>query len=420
MKRLLTIALLAVAAAGSGSTSAQTLGSKTPYTAPTDASAEPPPGYVPYFINHVGRHGARHVTSLKELAALDHELADDSAYLSADGRRLQKMVHNLWEVETRYTPGSLSQTGLDEQNGLGRRMALRFPAEAGACVSVTTTKEERTTQSAESFLKGLGSGDSLPCLVRNGIDSIHLRFFSLAPAYIAFEKKGPHKDLPLDTATTDAILHRMFTGRYPDAAKFCAALYSAASITAGLTTETAGRDVDIFSLLKPGEAESLAITDGVKDFLVKGPGTNAEGIQVRVAAPLLVDFIHTAEERLTQNKPGASLRFAHAETIAPIAALMDLEGASKADTDLAHYTDVWRADRVMVYSGNIQWIFFRKPGAGDLVEILFNERPVHIPVPTATFPFYRWQDVRPYYLEKLRRLGVDPAQDMYAYLLGLR
>jgi multiple inositol-polyphosphate phosphatase / 2,3-bisphosphoglycerate 3-phosphatase len=159
---------------------------------------------------------------------------------------------------------------------------------------------------------------------------------------------------------------------------------------------------DIFRLLKPGEADQLALADGAKDFLVKGPGVDVHGIQVRIAAPLLEDFLRTASERLADGKPGADLRFAHAETIAPIAALMGIEGAATPDTDLAHYTDVWQADRVMVFSGNIQWVFFRKPGADDLVEVLFNERPVHIPVPAASFPFYRWVDVKKYYSALLK------------------
>jgi hypothetical protein len=55
-----------------------------------------------------------------------------------------------------------------------------------------------------------------------------------------------------------------------------------------------------------------------------------------------------------------------------------------------------------------------------LVEILFNEKAVHIPAPTPQFPYYRWDVVRHYYIEKLKRLGVDPAGDMYQYLLHLR
>jgi hypothetical protein len=416
---------------GTSSASAQVpLGSKTPYIAPTNAPLPPPPGYAPYFINHVGRHGARHVTNLKELTTLSTLL--DSSNLTPDGQRLRKMVRALLTVERQYTPGTLSQTGLDEQYNLGRRMALRLPTEPGACVSVVTTREERTLQSANSFLKGLGDGDSLPCLIRQGIDSVHLRFFSLSPAYKTFEKKGPWtaaldrlRAAPATTAVQDAILRRLFIRDYPDPETFCAALYAAAAITAGLSTEINAsgfrpEDVDIFSLLRPGEADRLALLDGAKDFLVKGPGFDAGGIQVRDAVPLLVDFLQTAADRLGAGKPGATLRFAHAETMAPIAALMDLEGVSTPDTALAHYTDVWTADRAMVYSGNIQWLFFRKPGSGDLVEILFNERPVHIPVAATAFPFYRWQDVQHYYLDKLRRLGVDPAQDMYQYLLNLR
>ena len=81
-------------------------------------------------------------------------------------------------------------------------------------------------------------------------------------------------------------------------------------------------DVNIFSLLSPQEAAQLDFVDAARDYFVKGPGLDAEGIQVRVAAPLLADFIVSSDQWLADGKKGADLRFAHAETIAPLAAIM--------------------------------------------------------------------------------------------------
>jgi hypothetical protein len=189
--------------------------------------------------------------------------------------------------------------------------------------------------------------------------------------------------------------------------------------------ETAGykpEETDIFSLLSPKEAEALATVEAARDFFVKGPGLDVEGIQVRVAAPLLADFIKSTDEWLATGKSGADLRFAHAETIAPIAALMGCEGAATAVTDPFRYPEVWRTGRLIGYSANIQWIFYRKQAAsGDyLLKVLYNERPIHLPLATTTYPFYSWKAVREYYLQKLQSIDLLPGRDSYGWLRTLK
>ena len=54
----------------------------------------------------------------------------------------------------------------------------------------------------------------------------------------------------------------------------------------------------------------------------------------------------------------------------------------------------------------MQFVFYRpkKGKTGDvLVKVLFNERESHLPIETATWPYYKWSDVRAYYLAKLNK-----------------
>ena len=58
---------------------------------------------------------------------------------------------------------------------------------------------------------------------------------------------------------------------------------------------------------------------------------------------------------------------------------------------------------------NIQLIFYRpKKGNGDiLVKALLNERETTLPVPATETPFYyKWNDVRAYWKEKLKRFEI--------------
>lgn len=435
------------------------LGSKTIYHPDSSNDKDAPQGYIPFFINHVSRHGARHLTNYKELSLLNKFLqnAADSGALSSDGERLERMIQLLLSIEKKYTPGSLTKIGEEEQYGIGKRMGENYPSAVRLpddCINVTVTKELRTEQSADNFLNGLSYStkkDTLVCLNRKGIDSIHLRFYSLAPTYLAFEKKGSWKKFIDQLESSDTIqtinhtiVERFFSpaftirleqGQFKEiatASTFTSLLYAAASITAGLKSEIKMSglkpdDVNIFLLLKPDEVKCLALVDGAEDFLVKGPAIDPEGIQVRDAVPLLIDFIQTSDKHLAENKKGADLRFAHGETIAPIAALMELEGADVPATNIFRYEDVWKIERIMCYSGNIQWVFYKKQNGKKekdtstyLVKILFNESPVHIPVPTTQFPYYRWEDVRRFYMDKLQRLGVNQEEDMYQYLMQLK
>jgi hypothetical protein len=133
-----------------------------------------------------------------------------------------------------------------------------------------------------------------------------------------------------------------------------------------------------------------------------------------------VDFIQSADRWVGAGRKGADLRFAHAETIAPIAALMGCEGAATASVDPMAYGRVWHADRVMGYSANIQWVFYRNGSDDVLVKVLYNERPVGLPILTEQFPYYSWKKLREYYLHKLHTLDLAPGQDMYAWLQQLK
>jgi hypothetical protein len=52
---------------------------------------------------------------------------------------------------------------------------------------------------------------------------------------------------------------------------------------------------------------------------------------------------------------------------------------------------------------NIQFIFYRKDfdDKDVLVKVLLNENEARLPLPDKTAPYYKWADVRAYYLDKI-------------------
>jgi multiple inositol-polyphosphate phosphatase/2,3-bisphosphoglycerate 3-phosphatase len=77
------------------------LGTKTLYKNPDQKNTSVPAGFSPVFMNHVARHGARHLTKSVESYFAYRLLlkADSAGQLSADGLKLKQMVLALQKAE---------------------------------------------------------------------------------------------------------------------------------------------------------------------------------------------------------------------------------------------------------------------------------------------------------------------------------
>ena len=61
---------------------------------------------------------------------------------------------------------------------------------------------------------------------------------------------------------------------------------------------------------------------------------------------------------------------------------------------------------------NIQLVFYRpkKGKEGDiLVKALLNERETYMPASTDNWPYYKWKDLREYYLNKIAAFEQEAA-----------
>jgi multiple inositol-polyphosphate phosphatase/2,3-bisphosphoglycerate 3-phosphatase len=444
MKKVLPTLLLTIACyftASAQNCGSGFLGTKTLYKAAAHKYTPPPAGYKAVFINHVGRHGARHLTKdVKSTLAYALLFEADSANaLTEKGKKLKQMVIALKKIEKGNTK-SISDEGKDELTSLGERMYANYPTVFSKPVhlKVAVTKEIRTKQSADAFLTGLDSKltDTAVAVFYN--DDTDLRFYDLAPAYKTFE--GKVDDGAFKTALNkaaglqkidDAVTARFFTPdfldklTYDQKAKFVEDIFGFATVVYSLKAEITqagyqAADVDFGSFFSCDELQKLGELDSADENLKKGPATDNNGIQVRVAAPLLVDFINSTDDYIKTGDYNARLRFAHAETIAPFAALLQIATADKASKTPAELNRNWQAANVIPLSANIMWVFYKKQDTrGYLVKVLLNEKEVHISgLPTRTYPYYKWSALRTFYLDKLNRLHVNKAGDMGVYLTG--
>ncbi|HEY6899114.1 MAG TPA: histidine-type phosphatase [Puia sp.] len=425
------------------------LGTKTPYVAPAVSYTPPPAGFKPVFVNYAGRHGARYMT--KAGADVDAlrllEAADKVQGLTETGRKVEGMVRKLCEVEKGQYE-NITLLGAEEQEAIGSRMLSRYgPAFTGRGIDVVVTYKVRTQQSADAFLKGLAGykGQRRFSKQPDSLDAV-LRFYDLSPAYQQYKKSAGLKKVfdSLDrdrrtAAAAAAVSERVFTAGFRagmkagEELKFAANLYDLYSVQFSLVRETKD-GVDLGIAFGKDELSWEDYASGAQDFLEKGPGRDPLGIQVKVAAPLLADFIRTTDGIVGRRGMGkgderggdaadAVLRFTHAEAISPFATLLGIPEASVPAAGIYTYHEHWQAEKVIPLSANIQWIVYGN-GKEYLVKVLLNEREVRLPrlgvFAAGGGVYYRWEDLRAYCLGRLKAVGAELDGNQVEYLKKLR
>lgn len=419
------------------------LGSKTLYKAPSQRYTPVPAGYQPVFINHVGRHGARHLTKDVKTTYTYNLLqkADSAGVLTDKGKQLWQTVMLLQKVEKGNTK-SISAEGRFELRGIGERMYSSYGNvfnKPKPRFNVAHTKEIRTTQSADAFLSGLKAKLKDSAIITTYNDDINLRFYDESPAYTRYQESGNWKDGKAEIAKIEKIdliennlVSQFFTPAFfktltqSDVEKTANDLFGFTTIVYSLQEEIkqAGQktaNLNFDSFFTCNQLKSLARVDAAEDYLVKGPGLKSGGLPVIIAAPLLANFIYTGDQFIKTGKYNAQFRFAHAETISPFAALLGISGADKVVREINEYDKVWTPSAVIPLSSNIQWVYYRKKGSSKyLVKILLNEKEVKITGLVSSSYYYDYANLRAFYITKLKKLGLGLQDDMQLYLKRLK
>ena len=109
------------------------------------------------------------------------------------------------------------------------------------------------------------------------------------------------------------------------------------------------------------------------------------------------------------------MRYGHETVLLPLVCLMDIrinqdhqDGYGYATRSFEEAEEHgWHACHVFPMAANLQFIFYRRDphDSNVLVKVLLNEHEVHLPLPSASAPYYPWADVRKYYLERLDAYG---------------
>lgn len=379
-------------------------GTSTVYKYQQQNYTPPPEGFIPFYINHLGRHGSRTHTSetlFPGLASIFNQ-ASEQNLLTAKGEKVKRKIEEINNyMDKRY--GDLSLIGAKEQIEIAKRMVGNYPEifnNTNSKIDAKSTLIPRCILSMSYFCLKLKEVNPFVTISMESSDfnNAYLNYYS--KEYREYYDEGPWKELLNNfqnkVLKPDPFISSLFKSDLPsrlsDKESFMKNLWSAASIM-----EASGINHSFYDIFTDDEIFILWQIQNLNQYLRKGPSGISNNIALTIAKPMLRNFIETSLSAIENRNISVNLRFAHGESVIPFTALLGIKDASRTESDPSKVYQVWNDYKVAPMSANIQWIFYKNIQEEILVKILHNEREVCIPVKTNIAPYYKWEDVFKYY-----------------------
>lgn len=372
-----------------------------------------PEGYIPFHIEHYGRHGSRWRIGEKEYSnALDLlQKAHDNGKLTQRGEQLYEEIKVI-AADSKGRLGELTPLGHRQHRGIARRMATNFPEifNDSTIVDAKSTEVIRcilSMASAMAELQGMfpempirmdASQTTQNILNFNPNDPIVYQLTDSARQFVKeYRSSLPKPDKFFDKLFTD----REFVKDSLGEADIFRAIFDLA-----VNVQSHDNYAPFYDIYTDEEINNEWLARNADWYIRIGntPLTkNRNHFNQRV---LLQNFIESADTAMMSPRVSANLRYGHETMLSPLAVLMELNNSAYETTDLSTLADHWRAYEIFPMGSNIQWIFYR-PENGNyteddiLIKVLLNEAETTLPVTPVNGNYYRWTDLRKHYTDKL-------------------
>ena len=375
------------------------------YEADPGADTPAPAGYKPFYISHYSRHGSRYHTPKMVARCYPRELlrASDEGKLTDTGKKvLERMleIHGAHEGKM----GDLAPRGVREHNGIGERMARRFPevfATRDSIIAIAT-HYPRCQASMHAFLDGLGGSVDLRAVIT---DCGKQYFDLLARKYIGrqeFFKEISEWQYRKRCERIDpaAMQERLFTeGFVPDSIhQVLRGIFVYGCQEEDLDFTEEGGLLSFFT--RDELFDQWCILSDVVYGEMAGSIEYGERV-VPVAKGLLADIIDKADRAVAGDGVAAHLRFGHDSGLLPLLFLMGVEGYTEC-VSMDGSWKVWPSFERIPMATNLQMVFYRNKTGNVLVKLLVNETERRIPaLEPFSGPYYRWNMLETYFKDKV-------------------
>lgn len=387
------------------------------YPVPDKALTPAPKGYEPVYVSHFGRHGSRYLISDNDVAWVARLMRQgyEAGALTPYGKEILARLDTLM-VETDGRSGDLSPLGVRQHKGIATRMANAYPqifSDKDSRITARSTLVPRCILSMAAFCEALKEFNPSLDISRESSDR-YVRYLNYhTPDHGQYTTGGKWKtayeNFKREHTNPDRLVASLFSDpefvkTYVDPDGLMWGFYWIASDTQNVETP-----VDFHDMFTPDELFDLWQVFNyifyVNDGAFAGNGTYVTDN----ALPQLANIIESADAALSSGHRGADLRFAHDGNLIPLAATLHLKDCDLVEADPENFYKAFSDWKVAPMAGNIQIVFFRnkKKPSDILVKFLHNERETSVPVHTDNYPYYRWEDVKAYYLPMLERIKKD-------------
>ena len=380
-----------------------------------------PKGYEPFYMTHYGRHGSRWLISPRDYSQPIATLmsARKAGKLTPLGEETLKKLE-AFHPTTEKRLGDLTTVGERQHHGIGRRMAQHFPE---IFKTPNVKIDARSTVVIRCILSMIAECEELAAA--NPTAQIHndvsesLQYYLNQPWEGIVKEQGKTGNKESDEAQQkythpERLMKTLFNDQlwvYNNVASgdFMRRLFEVAA-----NMQSHDTDIELLSLFTDEEVYDQWRIRNIGWYLDYGGWPGADCKMPFSQLNLLKNIIETAD---TVTQTQATLRFGHEVCVMPLACLLELDNCGMAVENLDELDTYWRNYRIFPMGCNIQLVFYRpkvkkskgtdykSPTTGDdiLVKALLNERETYLPAQTDNWPYYKWKDLRQYYLDKIAK-----------------
>ena len=382
--------------------------------------AAPPQGYRPFYLSHYGRHGSRWMTSDQRYEwILSHFI--DKQNLTPLGRDVRQRLKKVWK-NAKGHGGQLTPLGARQHRAIAQRMYQNFPQlfAPGARLSAHSSVAGRCRASMLAFLDELGRQgcQRLPEAVTDSADMDWIAYTSPEMKTLEASIAVPLKVSP--ERFTAALF--IDPSKVENPTKLFTEMHTVAS-----DMQDVELPLTFFDLFTPEEIEAVYEQNNTRMTRCNGDHFLNAGVPARSAVSLWQRIAADADAAIAAGSTGADLRFGHDTNLYRLLTLM----GARAEGQRVGNEDFDRMDAVLPMAANVQLIFYKNADGKVLVQLLHNERPLHLDMASAATGFYEWTELkrhlsqRIHLMEHLRQLsalntmvGTDQANTRSAGLFG--
>ena len=379
------------------------------------AQTPAPQGYVPFHLEHYGRHGSRWLIgdSQYDRAYELMQKAHNAGKLTPLGEEVLDVVILARDEFKKGRDGELSDKGAIQHQEIGRRMVENYPEifTPETNIDARSTVVIRSILSMFNGLNGIKSlvpdikiktdasradmwymdaDDELGWQLEDRADSIYMG---------AFREKHANKGEYFNKIFNDQQYARDSIGD-----KLFNSLFSVLVNTQSHYAQPWITDL-VFTLQ---EARERWLNRNANWFLSSGNSKITDNHQPFSQRNILLNIIESADSAVNSQSKSVNLRYGHDTIVFPLTCLMELNDYGQEINDLEDLASLgWHDYKVVPMGANIQMIFYRPEGQNEykteyvLVKVLLNEEEMRLPVASDQAPYYNWNDLRNYYLDKL-------------------